>query len=492
MVTISRTRTKHFFGASIRWKILLAFFVVVAVSFAVAATNLTGLVRNYLFEQRTREDSLLTEKAAAAAAPYFDAASPEDINRVLSENAQAMDGRLMLIDQDGKVQYDTMQEMSGHRLQLDEVLLVLNGSAEQAYGIHSAGEEGTDRMGGSEYSGEMAYSVHAMDGRDGQIGALLFVSRIQSLMDSLGTVQWKLISIFVLITIGALVLALFLSQILTKPITNLSRSMRKMGKGDLSVRVPVSGSGELRELAENYNTMATQLERLDKTRNQFVSNASHELKTPLTTMKIMLENVMYQPDMPADLRAEFMQDMNHEIDRLTGIVTDLLTLTKIDAEKGTMKHEPVDMSLLTEEVIRILMPAAAKRGQRLESRIMPGLQMLGDRSRLSQIIYNLTDNALKYSPDGGMIAVSLREEDDRLVWRVRDNGIGIPPEDLGHIFERFYRVDKARSRDTGGTGLGLSIVKQLVSMHGGEITVHSEPGRGSEFRVVFPKGGAAS
>ena len=150
------------------------------------------------------------------------------------------------------------------------------------------------------------------------------------------------------------------------------------------------------------------------------------------------------------------------------------------------------MSALTEEVVRLLAPAAEKRGQRLESRIMPGLQMLGDRSRLSQIIYNLTDNALKYSPDGGMIAVSLREEDDRLVWRVRDNGIGIPPEDLGHIFERFYRVDKARSRDTGGTGLGLSIVKQLVSMHGGEITVHSEPGRGSEFRVVFPKGGAAS
>ena len=490
MVTISRIRTKHFFGASIRWKILLAFFVIVGLSFAVAATNLTGLVRDYLFEQKTREDSLLTEKAAEAAAPFFAAASPEDINRVLKENAQTMDGRLMLIDQDGKVQYDTMRVMSGRRLQLDEVLQVLTGSEEQTYGIHAPGEEGTEQMGGSDYNGQLAYSVHAMDGVDGQIGALLFVSRIQSLMDSLGTVQWKLISVFVLIALAALVLALFLSQILTKPITNLSRSMRKMGKGDLSVRVPERGSGELRELAENYNTMAAQLERLDKTRNQFVSNASHELKTPLTTMKIMLESVMYQPEMPAELRQEFMQDMNHEIDRLTGIVTDLLTLTRVDSEKNEMKHEQVDMSALTVEVIHLLTPAAEKRGQRLESQIEQGLYMLGDRARLNQILYNLTDNALKYSPDGGKISVSLCREAGGLVWRVRDNGVGIPPEDQEHIFERFYRVDKARSRETGGTGLGLSIVKQLVTMHGGEISVHSEPNRGSEFKVVFPQGGA--
>ena len=456
-----------------------------------AATNLTGLVRDYLLEQRTREDSLLTEKAAAAAAPFFAAADPAEINRTLAENAEAMDGRLLLIDQDGKVQYDTLRKMNGQRLQLQEVLQVLTGTAEQAYGIHAPGGAEAARMGGGEYSGQMAYSVHAMDSADGQIGALLFVSRIQSVMDSLGTVQWQLISVFVLIAIAALILALFLSQILTKPITNLSRSMRKMGKGDLSVRVPERGSGELRELAENYNTMAAQLERLDKTRSQFVSNASHELKTPLTTMKIMLETVMYQPDMPEELRREFMQDMNHEIDRLTGIVTDLLTLTRVDGDKSGLKQEPVDMSALTEEVIHMLTPAAEKRGQLLESSIAPGLEMLGDRARLNQILYNLTDNAIKYSPDGGRIAVSLRAEPEGLVWRVRDNGVGIPAEDQEHIFERFYRVDKARSRETGGTGLGLSIVKQLVSMHGGTITVHSEPNQGSEFKVVFPQGGAA-
>ena len=187
MVTISRIRTKHGFGASIRWKILLAFFVIVALSFGVAATNLTGLVRDYLFEQRTREDSLLTEKAAAAAAPFFDSADAGEISRVLRENAQSIDGRLILVDQDGKVQYDTLRELNGHRLQLDEVLTVLNGSAEQAYGIHSPGEPDTEKMGGTEYSGQVAYSVHAIDGKDVKLTAKEF-DLLQMFVTNRGTV----------------------------------------------------------------------------------------------------------------------------------------------------------------------------------------------------------------------------------------------------------------------------------------------------------------
>ena len=493
MVTISPTRTKaHRFGASIRWKILLAFFVIVGLSFAVAATNLSGLVSGYLFDQREREDSLLTEKAAASAAQAFENASPEELNRILTENALSMNGRLMVIDTDGKVQFDTFGAMCGRRIQIEEVLQVLTGGETDAYGVHTPGQEETKHMSGEENADHVAYSVHEITGESGRIGALLFVSRIQGLVDSLGTVQWQLIRVFAVIALAALLLALLLSQVLTKPISDLSRTMRKMGKGDLSVRAPVRGSGELRELAENYNTMASQLERLDKSRNQFVSNASHELRTPLTTMKIMLETVMYEPNMPRELREEFMQDMNHEIDRLTGIVTDLLTLTRMDNGNEQLQLETVDMSTMTTETIRMLAPAAERRGQQLAGYVAPGLVMEGDRSKLNQILYNLTDNAIKYTPDNGHIAVSLSEENDCLVWRVQDDGIGIPAEDQAHIFERFYRVDKARSRETGGTGLGLSIVKQLVTMHGGRITVDSVTGRGTMFTVILPRKGAAA
>jgi len=236
--------------------------------------------------------------------------------------------------------------------------------------------------------------------------------------------------------------------------------------------------------------MAAQLENLDKTRNQFVSNASHELKTPLATMKIMLETMMYQPDMPQELQREFMEDMNHEIDRLTGIITDLLTLTRTDAQAQELKKTSVDLSDLTEEIVRLLSPAAKKRGQTLTCEVEKGLTMLGDRDRLHQVFSNLTDNAIKYTPDGGKIHIALHLDGDDLVWRVRDNGVGIPPEDQDHVFERFYRVDKARSRETGGTGLGLSIVRQLVTLHGGTVTVQSDPGQGSEFIVRLPREGA--
>ncbi len=490
MVIISRIRTKFPFWASIRWKILLAFFVVVAVSFLVAATNLTGLVSNYLTEQRTREDTQAAENLASAVSLMFREADSEGLNALLAESAETLDGRLLVLDNDGKVQYDSFNSFCGQRIQNDEVLHILTGGEDSAYGRYRPGKDTVKRMTGESDAEYVAYCAREIVGDDERIGVLLYVSRIQRMMDSQSSVQWQLRSVFFVIAIAALVLALILSRVLTNPIVALSRTMNKMGQGDLSVRAPVKGSGELRELAENYNAMAAQLESLDKTRNQFVSNVSHELKTPLATMKIMLENMIYQPEMPAELQQEFMQDMNHEIDRLTRIITDLLTLTKMDNSSESMTLETIDMSELTQQTVHLLKAAAEKKQQQLRVNIIPGLKMTGDRIKLNQILYNLIDNAMKYTPNRGEIQVSLTEEGEYLLWQVRDNGIGIPAEDREHIFERFYRVDKARSRETGGTGLGLSIVKQLAGMHGGTVQVESRPGEGSLFTVRLPCSGA--
>ena len=492
MVIISRIRTKVPFWASIRWKILLAFFVVVAVSFLVAATNLTGLVRNYLTEQRTREDRQAAENLAAAVSQMFQEVDSEKLNALLAESAKSLDGRLLVLDNDGKVQYDTFNAFCGQRIQNDEAISVLSGKKDSAYGMYRPGRDQVERMTGESDAEYVAYCAWEINGENGRIGALLYVSRIQRMMDSQNSVQWQLRSIFLIIALSALILALILSRLLTNPIVALSRTMNQMGQGDLSVRAQVNGSGELRELAENYNAMAAQLESLDQARNQFVSNASHELKTPLASMKIMLETMIYEPNMPSDVQQEFMQDMNHEIDRLTGIITDLLTLTKMDNSSEGMTLETVDMSELTEQTVHLLKAAADKKQQTLLTNITPGLKMTGDRIKLNQILYNLVDNAMKYTPEHGVIQVSLAEEEEDLLWKVKDNGIGIPAEDREHIFERFYRVDKARGRESGGTGLGLSIVKQLCSMHGGTICVESQPGEGSLFTVRLPRDGGLS
>ena len=452
------------------------------------ATSLTGLVSSHLYEQRIRQDSLSVEKLATTFAPLFQSARTDALQEALLTSGGEMGGRLMIIDEDGKVQLDSFAQLCGVRLQLPEVLSVLTGGQSAAYGIHHL--QGNDRSLTADAADDyVAYCAASINGAQGRLGVLLFVSPVQEMVTSLNQVQQQLLRVFVMVAIAALVVAMVFSRVITRPITALNRTIQRMGKGDLSARVRVRGTGEMRQLAESYNAMAEQLERLDRSRNQFVSNASHELKTPLATMKILLESLIYQPDMPAELRAEFMQDVNHEIDRLTSIITDLLTLTQMDSTRMELHPAMVDLSGLVEETLRLLTPAAEQRGQALTGSVVPGCTLVADRSKLGQIIYNLTENALKYTPDGGEIAVTLTTEGRMAVLSVSDNGVGIPREDLNHIFERFYRVDKARSRETGGTGLGLSIVRQLVTLHKGVITVDSTPGVGSTFTVRLPMDG---
>ena len=453
------------------------------VSFAVMATLLTRLVSDRLFEQRTRQDSLSVERLAVMAAPFFASAQMEELQDLLDNAAAEMGGRLLVLDQDGKVQADSFGLLYGTRQPLPEVVAVLVQGEALSYGIHqldSAALSGT----AEDYA---AYCAARLTLSGETLGAVLYVSPVQALVDSLNAVRRQLWSVFLIVAAAALTVAFLFSRIITRPIIALTKTIRKMGKGDLSARVKVRASGELRDLADSYNAMAEEIEHFDQSRSQFVSNASHELKTPLTTMKILLENLIYQPDMPAELRGEFMQDMNHEIDRLTNVVTDLLTLTQADSHQSELHPEPTDLSALVEETLHLLHPAAEKRDQSLNAVIEPGLTVNCDPGKMQQIITNLVDNALKYTSDGGEITVTLSDQGDQVALSVADNGVGIPEDDQTHIFDRFYRVDKARSRATGGTGLGLAIVRQMVAMHHGEITVTSAPGEGSTFTVTLPR-----
>ncbi|MBQ8200917.1 MAG: HAMP domain-containing protein [Clostridia bacterium] len=448
------------------------------------AALLTGLVSNTLYAQRTRQDSLSTEKLAASAAPFFAAAQTEALHEALTTAASELGGRLLVIDLDGKVQMDTFSLLDGKRLAVPEVVEVLTTDASHAYGIHPVRGVLSDNASDAEDYAALCAARMTSSGQT--IGALLLSAPVTELHNAIVTVERQLLTVFVAVAAAALIAALVFAVTITRPVKALTSTIRRMGRGDLSARVKVRASGEMKELADSYNAMAEKIENFDRSRSQFVSNASHELKTPLATMKILLENLLYDPDMPSELRTEFMQDMNHEIDRLTGIITDLLTLTQIDSHDAELHAQEVDLSALTEETLHTLRPAADKHGQRLFVQLAPDVRIVGDPSKLTQIIYNLADNALKYTPEGGEIHITLSAQGADAVLTVSDNGIGIPEEDQAHIFDRFYRVDKARSRATGGTGLGLSIVRQMVQLHGGAITVDSVPEKGSSFTVTLP------
>ena len=463
--------------SSIRWKILLTFLIIIGASFAMMAALLTGLVSSTLYAQRTRQDSLSVERLAASAAPFFASARMEELHETLSTAASELGGRLIVVSPDGKVQLDTFALLEGTKLTLPEVVTALTGEVSHAYGIYPAQSSG-------EYA---ALCAARMTSGNETIGALLLSTPVTELRNAIVTVEQQLLTVFIAVAAAAMIAALVFALTLTRPVKALTSAIRRMGRGDLSARVKVRASGEMKELADSYNAMAEKIENFDRSRSQFVSNASHELKTPLATMKILLENLIYQPEMPKDLQVEFMQDMNHEIDRLTGIINDLLTLTQMDSQSTALTEEEVDLSGLTEETLHTLRAAAARAGQQISDRIEPDVTLTGDRSKLGQIIYNLIDNAIKFSHNNSVIWLETYERYDKVFVSVRDTGIGIPKESQKKIWDRFYKTDQSRGKDKKGTGLGLSIVKEIIQAHGQNIDIISTVGVGTEFIFTLPK-----
>ena len=317
-------------------------------------------------------------------------------------------------------------------------------------------------------------------------GALLLLTDVQETVDSLISVRDRMAFIFLLALTAVLVLAGLISRIVTRPVAELSGGIERMSKGDYEYRVHVQGKGEMAQLAAAFNQMSEQVHNLDEARNQFVSNASHELKTPLATIKILVESMMYQDDMDPQLRREFLGDIDKEIDRLSSVVGDLLTLVHIDSHKLRLRREMMVLADTVRETAARLGPLAKKRGQQIVVHIQDECEMFADPGKLAQVCYNIIENAIKYTPDGGHIRVTAGSEGETVWMEVADDGIGIPEADRSRIFERFYRVDKARSRESGGTGLGLSIATEIVQRHHGTLTLVDRPGPGTTVRLELP------
>ena len=455
------------------------------------ASWIGGMVGDSLFEQRIRTDRASLESLAVRIAPTLAQSDAPALQRQLIAAGGELGGRVLLLDQNGKVQLDSYGEIQGTRLEYPEIVSILVKGQNVDYGVHEL-ETGVSldtshllfaRRSTAAWVGYCtAGVVYASD----MIGVLLLVSPVQEIMQNLYQLQDQMVLIFAAIALTSLICAWVFSRVITRPIAGLNRGIQKMSKGDFSARVKVRGSGEMKQLARAFNSMSEKLETLDQSRNQFVSNASHELKTPLATMKIMIESLIYQPDMDKNLRTEFMTDINNEIDRLSAIVSDLLTLVQMDSQNVKLTRENLSIAQLIKENAHRLTPIANQKGQKIVLQLQDSCDIYADKSKLNQVIYNLMENAVKYTQASGVIRVTLQRQGRNAIFRVSDNGPGIPKENLPHIFDRFYRVDKARSREKGGTGLGLSIVHQLVLLHGGSINVESEEGRGATFIVELP------
>jgi len=466
---------------------VLAYLLIICVAFLVVAASLIRLVGEYLFSQKVREEQRVTDNLAQQLSEFFEEDDADGLYKAVAAASQDVT-RVMVVDKLGVVQADGYSEYNGRRLELGEVAASLTGLG-AAYGYYRSNEKSAGWLGRAQgAAGQMVgvYTAPILSGSQ-LIGAVVYSSMAQDVYQSLTQMQRQMAIWLLLVALAVLLLSLMVSQIFTRPIDELSQGISRMTQGDLTSRVSVRGRNEFSQLAEAFNMMCERLERLDQTRNQFVSNASHELKTPLSTMKILSETLLYQEQCDLDMQKEFLSDINKEIDRLSSIINDLLTLVHLD-DRGVTKLQPTLLSLdkQVQEAARRLRPLAETRNIMLEVSVRDQIETMGDPMKLEQVFYNLIDNAIKYTPQGGKVRVEVARAGKKAVVKVIDNGIGIPKADQLHVFDRFYRVDKARSRDTGGTGLGLAIVKQIVLLHEGSVTVTSEEEKGSTFTVELP------
>lgn len=320
------------------------------------------------------------------------------------------------------------------------------------------------------------------------IGCVYLAESVNMIDDTIRSTRTSLIVFSTLIVILIGMLSFGMSYIITSPLEEFRSVAREISKGNFTKRVNVKGRNEIVQMGEALNYMCDELELLEEKRRKFVSDASHELKTPMAGIKLICDSLVTAENLEPAMVKEFLTDMSDEVDRLTRIVERLLVLTKLEEGGASLKLEEVYINMLINQVVRTLMPIAASKDIVIytdyhDTEFDP---MLMDYDKMYEAVYNIVDNAVKYSPEGGFVHIDVTAEDADMTIKIEDNGPGIPEEESDRIFERFYRLDDSRARDTGGTGLGLAIAKEAVVMHGGTIKVAKASEIGSIFTIRLP------
>ena len=410
----------------------------------------------------------------------LDHLTEENVAQAMAVVEETGMSRILVTDETGRVLYDTRETGSavGEYAFYTEIVQALLGSDV----FTSTYQNGAFR---SRASSPVLYQSQVI----GAVYAYEYDTEQAALLEGL---QANLLRLSAVIGVAVLVLSVVLSRVLTRKIGQLLTAIRQVREGAYSHRAEIAGHDEIAQIGQEFNSLTDRLQTTENARRRFVSDASHELKTPLAAIRLLSDSILQTEHMDPATTREFVADIGAEAERLSRITEDLLRLTRLDS--GVLE-KPVEVEVLPvlEQVMRMMSLVAQEKQVELTYTAEPGCTVLATPDELHQVIYNLTDNAVKYTGGGGAVQVALSRREENVILTVADNGTGIPEEDLPRIFERFYRVDKARSRAAGGTGLGLSIVSDTVKRRGGTVEAANRPEGGSVFTVRWPaaKGGDA-
>lgn len=382
-------------------------------------------------------------------------------------------GRILLVNSQMSIIYDSYTFETGKILISDSVINGLMGVREEQNYLSK--------------NGMMEIMVPVYDSSGAVIGLLMMKVGENQFLGAVEETSMELYVIRILLMVAIVVIAVIFSGMLVEPIEVISKAIKRFSEGRHE-RVPERGYSEIAELSGEFNKLFGRMTKLDESRQEFVSNVSHELKTPITSIKILADSLNSQPDAPVELYKEFMADITEEIDREDKIINDLLTLVRLGKSSAALNISTVHVNGLVESVLKRLSPIASKENIEIVYESFRDVRADIDAVKISLAITNLVENAIKYNKKDGWIKVSLNADYKYFYVQIEDSGIGIPKDAQDRIFERFYRVDKTRSRETGGTGLGLSITWDAVVMHNGSIKLESEEGKGSKFLIRIPLG----
>lgn len=399
----------------------------------------------------------------------------EVVNAELSQISNLYDGRVLVIDSNLKIIKDTYAVSEGKTIISENIVKCFKDGVS------------ANHLEGKKYI-EIIVPIEEklVEGSSRIVGVMLTSVSTDSIINSYEYIKSRAFLLEMCALVVVFGMAYFLSRKLLKPFERITEAINEVKNGFTDEEINVRDYTETERIGDAFNQMLGRMKVLDDSRQEFVSNVSHELKTPLASMKVLADSLLTQEDVPAELYREFMTDIATEIDRENKIITDLLSLVKMTRTSEDMNVESMDINAILELLLKRLGPIAARAGVKIifESRRPVNADV--DEVKLTLALSNLVENAIKYNIEEGWVKVVLDADHQYFTVEVSDSGIGIPQESIEHIYERFYRVDKSHSKEIGGTGLGLAITRSAVLMHRGSINVSSVEGVGTVFTVKIP------
>lgn len=405
---------------------------------------------------------------------YLQDPTSEVVNAELNMLSNLYDGRVLIINNSFKVIKDTYNVSQGKTIISEEVIRCFKGESVSNYDDNNNYIEMTVPI------------TMTVDESTQVLGVILTSVSADSIMTNQEILDRQAVLIAIVLLIIIFAFAVGIPRVAMQPFDKVTNAINQVKAGFTDEKIVAEDYTELEHIVDAFNQLLARMKVLDDSRQEFVSNVSHELKTPLTSVKVLADSLNTQEDVPVELYKEFMSDIVDEIDRENKIINDLLALVKLDKAAADLNIESVDINKLMESIFKRLMPLAKEQGIDLIFESQRQIMAEVDEVKLTLAITNLIENGIKYNKKDGWVKVTLDADHQFFTFEVSDSGIGIAEEEQKHIFERFYRVDKSHSREIGGTGLGLAITRSTILMHRGSIKVTSVPEEGTVFTVKLP------